>query len=139
MSNYLLDTNICIEILRGNKDVSDMLSKVGPSRCRISEITVIELKLGEELAKLKSKPGQYVDQHLNAFFNRIEIIPITPAINIFVKEKARLQLAGTPAHNNFDLLIGCTAVANKLIMVTDNIKDFKNIKGIKIENWIEHK
>lgn len=32
-----------------------------------------------------------------------------------------------------------TAVANKLIMVTDNIKDFKNIKGIKIENWIEHK
>lgn len=32
-----------------------------------------------------------------------------------------------------------TAVANKLIMVTDNIKDFNNIKGIKIENWIEHK
>jgi tRNA(fMet)-specific endonuclease VapC len=38
-------------------------------------------------------------------------------------------------NDEFDLLIGCTAVENKLILVTDNIKDFENIKGIKIENW----
>jgi len=37
----------------------------------------------------------------------------------------------------FDLLIGCTAVAKKMIMVTENVDDFKNIKDIQIENWID--
>jgi tRNA(fMet)-specific endonuclease VapC len=39
--------------------------------------------------------------------------------------------------NNFDLLIACTSVVNGMVMVTENVKDFKNIKGIQIENWIE--
>lgn len=46
------------------------------------------------------------------------------------------MLTGTPT-GEFDLLIGCTAVAEKMIMVTENVDDFKNIKGIQIENWIE--
>ncbi len=36
-------------------------------------------------------------------------------------------------------LIGCTAVAEDMVMVTQNVKDFKNIKGIRIENWIPEK
>jgi len=55
---------------------------------------------------------------------------------IYAEEKARLALAGTPT-GEFDLLIGCTAVAKKMIMVTENVKDFQNIKDIQIENWIE--
>jgi tRNA(fMet)-specific endonuclease VapC len=51
-------------------------------------------------------------------------------------EKARLRLAGTPADDDFDLLIGCSAVVEKMVMVTDNIKHFKNIDGIHLENWI---
>lgn len=42
-------------------------------------------------------------------------------------------------HDEFDLLIGVTAVENDLIMVTDNTKDFSHIKGIKLENWIKRK
>ncbi len=38
--------------------------------------------------------------------------------------------------SDFDLLIGCTAIENQLIMVTENIKEFNRINGIKIENWI---
>lgn len=56
------------------------------------------------------------------FINNLTIIPISTSIDFFAEEKVRLQLAGTPAHNNFDLLIGCTAVTNNLVMVTDNIK-----------------
>ena len=40
---------------------------------------------------------------------------------------------------DLDLLIGCTAVAKKMIMVTENVDDFKNIKDIRIENWLEDK
>ena len=45
-------------------------------------------------------------------------------------------LAGFKIDDNFDLLIGSTAIAYDFVMVTENIKDFKNLKGIKLENWI---
>ncbi|MGD1893112.1 MAG: hypothetical protein ACFB15_21315 [Cyclobacteriaceae bacterium] len=40
-------------------------------------------------------------------------------------------------HDEFDLLIGITAVENKLTLVTDNAKDFKLIDGIQMENWFK--
>ena len=61
-------------------------------------------------------------------------MPISSALDLAAKEKIRLRLAGTPCDDNFDLLIGCTAITNNMVMVTDNIKDFKNFSGIKIEN-----
>jgi len=39
--------------------------------------------------------------------------------------------------SDFDLLIGCTATENNLIMVTENVGEFERIQGIRIENWIE--
>lgn len=38
--------------------------------------------------------------------------------------------------SDFDLLIGCTAIENSLIMVTENITEFKRIADIRLENWI---
>ena len=39
--------------------------------------------------------------------------------------------------SDFDILIGFSSVANKLIMVTENLKDLERISNIKIENWVE--
>ena len=136
MKKYLLDTNICIAILRKNSEIADILAKIAISQCYISEITLIELKVGEILGKAKAPQGKFINQHIDEFVSRLTILPISTTIDFFAEEKVRLQLAGTPAHNNFDLLIGCTAVVNDMTMVTDNIKDFKNIRGIKTENWI---
>ncbi len=136
MKKYLLDTNICIELLRGNKAVNEKALHIVIDKCCISVISLIELKVGEELAK--ANPYKYRNQHVDDFINSMEILPIDSSIDYFIKEKARLQLAGTPMHNNFDLLIGCTAVVNGLTMVTDNTKDFKRINDIKLENWLEH-
>ncbi len=44
---------------------------------------------------------------------------------------------GTPMHDEFDLMIGVTAIENNLTLVTDNIKDFKHLDNLKIENWFE--
>lgn len=137
MNQFLLDTNVCIEILRGNPNIKQQLINVGVNSCSISEITVIELKVGQELAKSKSARGQYKNQFVDEFIQAINVVPISCAINYFAKEKVRLQLAGTPANNNFDLLIGCTSVVCGLTLITDNIKDFKRIKGIDIVNWME--
>jgi len=42
-------------------------------------------------------------------------------------------------HDEFDLLIGVTAIENKLTLVTDNFKDFERLDRIKIENWFKRK
>lgn len=77
------------------------------------------------------------DERLSEFISAINVIPIIDVLDLFASEKARLRLAGTPADDNFDLLIGCTSVYYGMTMVTENIKDFKNIGKIRIENWIK--
>ena len=42
-------------------------------------------------------------------------------------------------NDEFDLLIGVTSIENKLTLVTDNIKDFERLEGIKVENWFKRK
>jgi tRNA(fMet)-specific endonuclease VapC len=56
---------------------------------------------------------------------------------LYAKEKVRLRKAGKPINDEFDLLIGVSAVANKLTLVTDNSKDFEQLEGIKMENWFK--
>ena len=53
-----------------------------------------------------------------------------------VEDSIDFVINGTTT-SDYDLLIGCTSVAEDMVMVTQNVKDFKNIKGIKIENWID--
>ncbi|MEO6188976.1 MAG: PIN domain-containing protein [Saprospiraceae bacterium] len=97
----------------------------------ISEITVIELRFGAENSHNPLKSHKVVDK----FLTGLTIIPIFSCIKLYAKEKVRLRRLGKPMHDEFDLLIGATAIVNKLTLVTDNIKDFKGLKGIKIENW----
>ena len=132
---YLLDSNILIHHQRGYFNIGEYLREhdIPIEDCYISEITAIEVKVGEILLKRK---GYKFDVDSDAILSNFNILPISDCIDFFVKEKCRLQFAGTPMANNFDLLIGCTAVVNNLIMVTENIKDFKNIETIRIENWI---
>lgn len=135
MGQYLLDTNICVFLLRGQYDVDKKIDEVGLENCHISEITMAELKYGAELGRKKGIKQRA--QGLDSFLSSIQILPISNAIDLYASEKARLRLAGTPADDDFDLLIGCTAIVNDLIMVTENIKDFKNFSNIELENWIK--
>ena len=132
---YLLDTCICVYWLRDKFGVKDYINAVGMENCFISEITVAELKYGREYGRLKGG-SRYKDQRLDEFFDAINIIPVSPFFDFYAEEKARLTIAGTPT-GDFDLLIGCTAVAKKMVMVTQIIKDFENIKDICLENWVD--
>ena len=66
------------------------------------------------------------------------ILPILGAIPEYGKHKVQLRRSGEMI-SDFDLLIGTTAIANDLIMVTENIKEFNRIKGIELQNWIDRK
>ena len=134
MEKYLLDTNICIFLLRGKYDVDKKIDQVGMENCYISEITVAELKYGAELGSKQGLARR--TQNLDEFIASMHVLPIGETLDLFAKEKACLRLVGTPADDNFDLLIGCTAIVYDMVMVTENIHDFKNFSGIRLENWI---
>ena len=58
---------------------------------------------------------------------------VNPALLIFAKEKSRLRRMGVPI-DNFDLLIGVTAIHHDLILVTNNTRHFQRLQGIKLED-----
>ena len=132
---YLLDTNTCIFYLRGKLNLDEIIRKKGKENCFISEITVFELRFGAENSEDVNKSNKAVDN----FINGLTIIPIYSSVKRYAKEKARLRKMGKPVNDEFDLLIGVTAVENKLTLVTDNGNDFKRINDIKIENWHQRK
>ena len=130
---FLLDTNICVFFLRGNLNLDDIIKQKGRENCFISEITVLELRYGAENSDKPTKSHKSVD----AFVSGLSIIPIYGSIKRYAKEKVRLRKMGKPTHDEFDLLIGVTAIENKLTLVTDNVKDFEQLEGVKIENWFK--
>lgn len=132
---YLLDTNICAFMFRGKYHVDKAIDRVGLQMCAISEITAFELMVGAEL--FWKKTGIDQREMVKNFISAIMVIPISDVLEIAAKEKVRLRLAGTPLDDNFDLIIGATAICYDMIMVTENYKDFKNLSNIRLENWIE--
>lgn len=130
---YLLDTSICVFYLRGKLDLASIIREKGSKNFFISEITVVELRFGAENSDNPEKANKAVDD----FINGISIIPILGSIKRYAKEKVRLRRAGKPVNDEFDLLIGVTAVENNLTLVTDNIRHFENIESILIENWYQ--
>jgi tRNA(fMet)-specific endonuclease VapC len=130
---YLLDTSTCIFFLRGKLNLDQIIREKRKENCSISEITIAELRFGAENSQDPVKSNIAVDN----FLNGLTIIPIISSLRLYAKEKVRLRKQGKPMNDEFDLLIGVTAVQNKMKLVTDNIKDFENIKNIEIENWFK--
>ena len=132
MEKYLLDTNICIFLFKGKYGVNEQLKRVGFQNCCISEVTLAELKYGAECSDRIAENMEMVDD----FAKVITIVPIFNSLGIYAKEKARLRKAGLSI-DDFDILIGVTAVANNLVLVTDNERHLSRISKVKIENWIK--
>jgi len=129
---YLLDTNICIYLFKGKFNLNKKISDVGLQNCAISEITYAELIYGVEKSERPNENLALIEK----FTNQITILPIFDGIRIFAKEKAKLRKEGKTI-SDFDLLIGATAIANKMKMVTRNISEFSRMTSIEIENWAE--
>ncbi len=129
---YLLDTNICIYYIKGKFQLKEKFRTIDANSFFISEITLAELKFGIANSQAPDKNME----SLNKFLTGVQVLPIFDSLDVYANEKARLRKAGKPV-DDFDLLIGASAVANNLTLVTNNIKHFERLKGIKIENWAE--
>lgn len=130
MKNYLLDTNICIYFIKGLYQLDRKIEVVGSINCFISEMTVAELKYGVE----NSKTPELLRPVVEAFTPKFAVIPVYDALDVYVAEKARLRKQGLLL-DDFDILIGATAIANKMTMVSNNQKHMSRLTGINLQDW----
>ena len=134
MPAYLLDTNICVMLLKSRPAVVEHIRRVGPDNCLVSEITVAELLFGVEKGVEKADKPDEVRRGTDAFISSLSVLPIGPTLRIYATEKRRLQLLGQGI-DDFDTLIAATALAHGLIMVTNNTKHFNRFPALSLEDW----
>ncbi|MCK5077017.1 MAG: type II toxin-antitoxin system VapC family toxin [Calditrichia bacterium] len=130
---YLIDTDIIIYSLKGNEKVKNKFEEFRVIPKSISVITYGELVYG-------ARKSSYIEKNMG-LVHRIselfEIIPINKAVmETFGEIKAGIQRKGVSI-DDMDLIIGCTALIHNYTLVTNNIKHFTKIPGVKIENWAE--
>lgn len=134
---YLLDTNILIDILNNCPKVMENLERVGIHRCCMSAISLHELYYGAQLAREKKE--EYFVKEMNKISRLIEDIDVHPLAadgKDYAEIKHLLKEQGNMI-DDFDIVIAGQAISEGLIVVTDNIKHFNRIEGLKIENWME--
>ena len=129
---YLLDTSIIAFLFRKAYNIGNRLRELDSDQCLVSEITIAELTYGAYHSDRVSENLMMIER----LESLVDILPISSAIDEYGKQKDLLVKSGRMIED-FDLLIGCTAVANGMIMVTDNTKHFSRIHGIQLENWVD--
>ena len=131
MAQYLLDTDICIEIIKHNNRVLDKVEAVGEENCFVTDITVAELFYGAA----KSGWSDHFDD-VEKILQSFDLKPLLPSLRLYGENKASLEEQGRMI-GEFDLLIGSCAVFHNLVMVTSNLKHFNHIPGIQLEDWAQ--
>lgn len=129
MKQYLLDTNICISMFKNKQGIREKILDVSLTNCFVSEITLAELFYGAA----KSGREEYF-KDVEMVIRMFKVLPVYPCLRLYGGMKAELEAKGMRI-DEFDLLIGATAVFNKMVMVTSNVKHFERIPEIQIENW----
>lgn len=128
---YLLDTDTLIYFLKGNDTVVENFKENYGMPKAISIITYGEMIYG-------ARKSEQVSRNLAKVYRLAEIysiIDITRSVmDSFGEIKASLSLGGITV-DDFDLLIGCTALTLNYAVVTNNIKHYKKIPGLRVVNW----
>lgn len=133
MLKYLLDTNICIYIVKKNPaSVFHKFEEMEVGSVGMSIITYGELFYGVQKSRLPKKSEKTL-QELGTF---IPPLPMpTQAANHYGEIRAILEKSGNSIGNN-DLWIAAHALSMQLTLVTNNMKEFSRIPKLSMENWI---
>ncbi len=132
MNDYLPDTNVCIQYL--NQKNSPILRKfvtIPQTHIVLCDIVKFEMYYGAYKSSQSAKNLTLLDD----FFSEFIGLPFDDkAIKIGAKIRAQLALKGTPI-GRYDLQIAAIALANNLVLVTHNTREFSRVDGLIIEDW----
>jgi len=126
----LLDTNVVVAFLNGNKSVLKKI-RLEINNIALSTLVVAELDYGAKVSQ-KAKENR---ERLYRFIDAVLIVPFDiECAKIFGTIKSKLRSIGRPT-GEVDALIAATAMAHNATLVTANKKHFENIEGLKVEVW----
>lgn len=135
--NFLLDTNICIYIIKKSpekviKKLEAIIMAEVKNEIYLSSITVSELYYGVE-------KSTQVDKNLEAlkgFLTPFQIVDFDlRSAEIFGQVRTNLEKRGNVI-GPYDLQIASVALAHDFVLVTNNTKEFKRVEGLQLENWV---
>lgn len=129
---YLLDTNTCIQyITRRSLPIVDRLATVAQQNVGLCDIVKAELYYGAyRSTRLESNLALYQE-----FFSAFVSLPFDgSAAAVYGRIRVQLEALGTPIGPN-DLQIAAIAIANNLILVTHNTREFSRVAGLRFEDW----
>jgi tRNA(fMet)-specific endonuclease VapC len=132
MFKYLLDTNIVIYVLkRRPKEVLEIFNR-NASRMAISSITISELIYGAEKSPNMDKNLEAIEE----FVSHLDVLPYdAKASQHYGQIKAALEKRGEIIGEN-DIHIAAHATSHGLILVTNNLREFKRVPNLALENWV---
>jgi tRNA(fMet)-specific endonuclease VapC len=130
----MLDTDICIFITRKSEpSLLERIESVPLEQQCISVVTLAELLYGVQVSSKKKANQEAVD----LFAQHIEVLEWTPdAAKHYAEIRADLKKKGQQLGSN-NLLIAAHARSIGAVIVTNNVKDFGRVKGLKLENWMQ--
>ncbi|MCI0711363.1 MAG: type II toxin-antitoxin system VapC family toxin [Chloroflexi bacterium] len=129
---YLLDTNTCIRYLNGRSpEVLKRLDETDETDVCVCSVVKFELRYGALRSQARAKNLAQQEKFLNRFVS----LPFDETAQLQAAQiRADLSNAGTPI-GPYDLLIAAIALANDLILVTHNTREFSRVAGLQIEDW----
>jgi tRNA(fMet)-specific endonuclease VapC len=132
MLAYMLDTNICIYVMKTYPpELREKFDMLAEQLC-ISSITLGELHYGAEKSARRVANLTAIEH----FVARLEVLPFgDKAAAHYGQLRAELERAGTPCGPH-DMQIGGHARSEGLILVTNNMRGFARMPGVRVENWI---
>jgi len=130
---YMLDTNICIYLIKKqSQSLIEKISQLSPNELCISSITMSELEYGvsKSLFQEKNRIALY------NFVTPINILPYDAKSSLWYgKIRSFLEKQGNTI-GPLDLLIASHALAHNLTLITHNTKEFNRVNELKVEDWI---
>ena len=129
---FLLDTNVCIGILTGRSTKAvAKLRQLAPTEVRICSVVRAELQFGARNSSRVEANLSLLETFLSPFMS---VAFDDSAANYYGRIRADLHRAGELIGPN-DLLIAALALANDLVLVTHNVKEFSRIPGLRWVDW----
>ena len=132
MLAYMLDTNICIYVMKNYPPaLLEKFNSLAEQIC-ISSITLGELHYGAEKSARRADNLIAIEH----FVARLDVLPFDArAAAHYGQLRAELERAGTPCGPH-DMQIGGHARSEGLIVVTNNVREFGRMPGVRVENWV---
>jgi tRNA(fMet)-specific endonuclease VapC len=129
----VLDTNVCIDILRGKRVVIDRLRKLRPEEYVVSAVTEFELVQG--CLRAPKEHQETERKKVSVFLQAMKVAPFDSRCGQRAGEiNAALLTKGTPI-SIADVFIAALALSYGWVVVTNNTKDFRRIPSLKLEDW----